>query len=126
MALTKGSWTVTTISSLANRVTGQATALKANFDKAGSDIKTYINNVLTVEIDALVATTETNANNYTDQVAANFVLGALSPNSVTNNMIATASKIGLLASLKTTEKSDIVSAINDIYQNGTDNPWGAL
>lgn len=55
MAVTKGAWVINTIQSLANKVVGQATALKVAFDKAGSDIKTYINSTLTVEIDALDA-----------------------------------------------------------------------
>jgi hypothetical protein len=42
MALTRPSFVVNTIQSLANKVKGQATALKGSFDKAASDIKTYV------------------------------------------------------------------------------------
>lgn len=55
MALQKGNWAVNTIQSLTNQVVGQATSLKVKFDKAALDIKTYINDTLTVEIDTLNA-----------------------------------------------------------------------
>ena len=56
MGLTKGSWVVNTIHSLADIVTNQATAIKTAFDKAAADIKTYINDTLTVEIEAQFTT----------------------------------------------------------------------
>ena len=55
MGLTKGAWVINTIQSLSNKVVGQATALKVAFDKAASDIKTYINSTLTAELDILDA-----------------------------------------------------------------------
>jgi len=55
MSLTKNATTINNIQTLANRTTGQATAVKVLHDKAGKDIKDYINDVLTVEIDTLDA-----------------------------------------------------------------------
>ena len=59
MALTKLTADVENISALDDRpndVDGlTATQLKALFDKAGKDIKTYINGTLTTQVDALVA-----------------------------------------------------------------------
>jgi hypothetical protein len=53
MALTKNTTTVTNIQTLADIVVEQATTVKALFDKSSSDIKTYINDVLTPEVDTL-------------------------------------------------------------------------
>lgn len=167
MALTKGAWAVNTIQSLANRVTGQAAALKTNFDKAGSDIKTYVNDTLTVEIDALdsqnakltgnqtiagiktftsspvvpAPTTdlqastkkyvddslvsaeayadqvEIDAKAYTDQVAADFELGILVDDGITNAKLGTDIKVGSLAALLTTAKTSVVGAVNELYNS---------
>jgi len=56
MALTKNNTKVTNIQELADIVVDQATTVKALFDKSNTDIKTYINDTLTVELDALDAT----------------------------------------------------------------------
>lgn len=61
-----------------------STELKNTFDKAGTDIKNYINNTLTEELDTKLTTTS--------------------------------SDIGTLTNLETTTKSDIVSAINELYE----------
>lgn len=50
MALTKLTTNVENVQTLADQVTGQASTTKQTFDKGGKDIKTYINDVLTVEI----------------------------------------------------------------------------
>jgi len=55
MALTKNNTKVTNIQELADIVVDQATTVKALFDKSNTDIKTYINDTLTVELDALDA-----------------------------------------------------------------------
>lgn len=53
MALTKMSTSVANVAGLADQVRGQASTVKATFDKAGTDIKTFINATLTAEVDAL-------------------------------------------------------------------------
>lgn len=60
MAITKLTVNVNNIQALSDRpneIDGlDAAELKARFDKAGSDIKTYINEVLTEEVDAAIRT----------------------------------------------------------------------
>lgn len=60
MALTKFLENVNNIQALSdkpNEIDGLTSAeLKAKFDKAGSDIKTYINDTLTEQIDTAIAT----------------------------------------------------------------------
>lgn len=55
MAVTKNTTTVNNIQTLSDEPTEQPTAIKILHDKAGKDIKDYINDVLTVEIDDLDA-----------------------------------------------------------------------
>lgn len=93
-------------------------------------LRDYINTTLIPIIDSLPTSldvlTLTNTTPYTptaqyhpatkayiDAVAAAFVLGALSPNSVLNSMLGTDVKVGSLALLSTTVKTDVVSAINE-------------
>jgi len=59
MSLTKCTIDTDVISNLADEPTLTATQLKAKFDKEADDLKTYINETLTTEIDSLVATTRT-------------------------------------------------------------------
>lgn len=54
MSLTKLNDNLNTIQSLPNKPTLEAEALKAEFDKSGNLIKTYINNTLTEEVEKLV------------------------------------------------------------------------
>ena len=54
---------------------------------------------------------------YVDGVAAGFVLGTLSDNSITNEKLGTDIKVGSLAALTTTEKSSAVGAINEVDAN---------
>ena len=60
MALTKMTQDVNNIQALSDRPNSidglTASELKAKYDKAGSDIKTYLNTVLTTEIDTALAT----------------------------------------------------------------------
>ena len=56
MALTKNNTKVTNIQELMDIVIDQSTTVKALFDKSNVDMKTYINDTLTVEIDAQFAT----------------------------------------------------------------------
>ena len=60
MALTKLTVNVNNIQALSNRpneIDGlTAEQLKAKYDKAGADIKTYLNEVLTAELDTAIAT----------------------------------------------------------------------
>ena len=60
MALTKFTANVNNIQSLSDRTNAidglTSSALKELFDKAGADIKTYINETLTEEVDAITAT----------------------------------------------------------------------
>lgn len=65
MALTKLTTNLNNIQALHDRpnVTDGLTAdeLKERFDKAGNDIKTYINNTLTAELDTEIASTYSSA-----------------------------------------------------------------
>lgn len=56
MALTKLTAVVNNIQALADRPTETAAQVKVLFDKAGTDIKTFLNDTLTVEADATFAT----------------------------------------------------------------------
>lgn len=56
MSLTKMTGSVTTHQGLPDQPTQTAAELKILFDKAAVDLKAYINDVLTVETDALAAT----------------------------------------------------------------------
>lgn len=62
MSLTKFNQDVNNHQSLPDKPAMTAQQLKILFDKAGVDIKAYINEVLTEEIDTLIATATTNVN----------------------------------------------------------------
>lgn len=131
MAFTKSTVATNNISALPNKPLITATALKQKFDQYGADDKTYTNGL----IDQLELTTPGSSgaenigsaqvsglagNTIWAQISAlwtvvqNIVIGTLPDNSVTNDKIATASKIGLLADLTTSVKTNIVAAINSI------------
>lgn len=59
MGFTRPSWATNTIQALANRVTGQAPAVKQAFDKTSSDIKTYLTNTFLPELEQSIAFPET-------------------------------------------------------------------
>lgn len=103
MALTKLTTDVNNIQKLADRPTETPTQIKAAFDKAGADIKEYINNTLTEEIDATFAT---------KQEVADIYAGGVADNSISNAKLAPDVKVGSLAELETTEKSSVVAAVN--------------
>ena len=56
MSLTKFSGATNNIRGLADKPTQSALQLKTLFDKTGDDLKTYINETLTTEIDAALGT----------------------------------------------------------------------
>lgn len=64
MSLTKFTGDVDNIQSLADQPTETASQLKALFDKAGADIKTFINNTLTSEVDTALGTKANSSNVY--------------------------------------------------------------
>ena len=55
MAFERMTEEVKNVSKLPNVITGQAASLKSTFDEAGSDLKTFINNFLTVLESAIAA-----------------------------------------------------------------------
>lgn len=77
--------------------------LKAKFDKAGSDIKDYINNTLIDELETLL---DGYSSSISDQQTA--------INTVTTTANTNASNIGTLSNLNTTTKTNLVSAINEV------------
>lgn len=77
--------------------------LKAKFDKAGSDIKDYINNTLIDELETIL---DGYSSSISDQQTA--------INTVTTTANTNASNIGQLASLNTSVKTNLVSAINEV------------
>lgn len=77
--------------------------LKAKFDKAGSDIKDYINNTLIDELETIL---DGYSSSISDQQTA--------INTVTTTANTNASNIGTLSSLNTSTKTDLVSAINEV------------
>lgn len=56
MSLSKFSESTNNVSALPDKPTLTASQLKATFDKVGGDLKTYINNTLTTELDTVLAT----------------------------------------------------------------------
>lgn len=103
MALTKLSADVNNIQNLADRPTETPAQIKAAFDKAGADIKEYINNTLTEEADSTFAT---------KQEVADIYAGGVADNSISNAKLATDVKVGSLATLNTTDKTSVVAAVN--------------
>lgn len=77
--------------------------LKAKFDKAGSDIKDYINNTLIDELETIL---DGYSSSISDQQTA--------INTVTTTANTNASNIGTLSSLNTSTKTNLVSAINEV------------
>ncbi len=64
-----------------------ADELKASFDRAGLTIQAYINNVLLPGIASQETELAKGTKEYADELAAGFVMGQLSPGSVTNVML---------------------------------------
>lgn len=111
------------ISALSDTPSETSTQLKAKFDEAAGIIKTYLNGTLISELEAQGASAKVGA--VVGGVASNLQAfinavetagtGNLPPaGSVTNSMMATDVKIGSLASLTTSNKSSVQSAINEL------------
>lgn len=81
MALTKLTENLNNVQSLANKPPLEAEELKAEFDKAGNSIKTYINEILTEEIEALINRTVESAKIIVENVlTSESAVNALSAN----------------------------------------------
>lgn len=68
MSLTKFNESVTNHQSLPDKPTQSSTDLKILFDKVGVDIKNYLNQTLTEELDSIISEFQTNINNMLDSV----------------------------------------------------------
>jgi len=103
MGLTKFNVDTNNIQGLANKPTQSASQLKALFDKAGVDIKNYLNQILTEEIDSKISEFQTKINDNT---------------SLINNMLNTVYPVGsIYMSVNNTNPSTIFG--------GTWVSWGA-
>lgn len=69
MSLTKFNGATNNIRGLADKPTQSALQLKTLFDKTGDDLKTYINETLTTEIDAELGTKANSSSVYTKEQA---------------------------------------------------------
>lgn len=109
MGLTKLGANLNNIQALSdkpNETDGLTSAqLKEKFDKAGNDIKSYINNTLTSEIDTSLSTVS---------------------GSVTTLNTTLSGKIGTLSNLNTTAQNNLVAAINEVNTKVTDTGWQNL
>ena len=121
MAFTKLTATVANVAALDDLPTGSAAATKAVFDKAGTDIKAFINDTLIAELEATAAAAKIGCTGGTANLQAfiNAVEAAGSGTTpgvgvVTDAMMATDVKIGSLASLTTTAKTSIQAAKNEL------------
>jgi endo-1,4-beta-mannosidase len=104
MAITKFLTSVANVQSLADQPTQTAEQLKVVFDKAGTDIASYINTTLTAEVDSVVGALPTNSTvltrtntdvytpttnyhpstkKYVDDTAAGVVLGQIPDGTIT-------------------------------------------
>lgn len=136
MAFTKNTDDLNIIQALAdlpNDTDGLTPAqLKAKFDEAVNLLKTYLNDTLIAELESTtdgssgadrIGATALNAFSgetvqaileYLKTQVDGVVLGEIPDNSLTNAKLGTDIKIGSLATLTTTEKSNVVGAINEI------------
>ena len=121
MALTELTATVANVAALADLPTGSAAATKAVFDKAGTDIKTFINDTLLAELQSSSASANLGCSGAHTKIQ-DFINAVESAGSgttpgagiVTDAMMATDVKIGSLAALNTSIKTSITAAINEI------------
>lgn len=103
MSLTKFNESVTNHQSLPDKPTLSSAELKALWDKAGVDIKNYLNQILTEEIDSKISEFQTEINNNTSSI---------------NNMLNTVYPVGsIYMSINNTNPSTIFG--------GTWVSWGA-
>ena len=77
MSLTKFNESVTNHQSLPDKPTQSSTELKILFDKAGVDIKNYLNQILTEELDSKISEFQTNI--YNNTLSINNMLNSVYP-----------------------------------------------
>lgn len=131
MAFTRITDPTNNIASLANQPVEAPATLKQKFDQIGEDLKDYVNNTLLTELESstlgsdgaksvglkLSQITATNVNGAVLELynaITGIVLGQIPDNSLTNLKLGTDVKVGSLALLSTTVKTDVVSAINEV------------
>jgi hypothetical protein len=121
MAFTQLTANVANVAALDDQPTTSAAATKAVFDKAGTDIKTFINDTLIAELEATAAAAKigctggtANLQAFIDAVEAAGSGTTPGAGVVTDAMMATDVKIGSLAALTTTAKTSIQAAINEL------------
>jgi len=129
--LTQSTVATNNIQNQPDQVKDQAAALKLAFDQYGIDSKQYNNVTLLPELqsetlDASGAhaiglnTTSSSSDNVGDQIELILQAGSgtIPPDgTITNAKLATDVKVGSLALLDTTDKTDVVSAINEDVNN---------
>lgn len=128
MAFTKVTDPTNNISNLANQPVESPSVLKQKFDEIGQDLKTYINNTLTVELESITdgdsgldnigmtpiaGLSATNPQEALEEITARTPIN-IADNSITNLKLVADVKVGSLASLTTTNKSSTTAAINEI------------
>jgi microcystin-dependent protein len=121
MAFTQLTANVANVAALDDQPTTSAAATKAVFDKAGTDIKTFINDSLIAELEATAGAAKIGCTGATATLQA-FIDAVEAAGSgttpgagvVTDAMMATDVKIGSLAALTTTAKTSIQAAINEL------------
>jgi hypothetical protein len=127
MAFTKVTDATNNIASLANKPVEAPATLKQKFDQIGEDLKDYINNTLTEELEATTAAANLGQDlgggyGATVQSALDTIVaagsGTIPPDgTISNSKLATDVKVGSLATLTTTEKGSVVGALNEIDAN---------
>lgn len=118
------------------QVKGQASLVQQTFDKGTLDQKTYNNSTLLTELQSETPNdsgahaigfgstqgdiTSNNVGDALDEIvtiAKDAQGGTILPNSIGNDKLETDVKVGSLATLNTTEKSNVVGAINEVNAN---------
>jgi hypothetical protein len=125
--ITKLTTDLNNIQALPDVIIGQAVSLKATFDESGNEIKTYVNTVLTEELNGSDGANKiglTNPNLASDnvgdgveevrQIAVQAQGGTILPNSITNEQLSADVKVGSLGSLTTTDKTSVTASINEL------------
>ncbi len=109
VTLTPCSADVTVIQGLSDRPNENdnltSSQLKAKFDKAGSDIKTYLNSTLINQVESAFSDVDTAMTTLDSNLSG---------------------KIGTLSNLNTTSKTNLVSAVNEVNTKLDDTGWQNL
>ena len=114
------------LSDLPNDTDGlTASQLKAKFDEAITNMKTYLNSTLIAELEATGGADKVGVVSAYGSYLQDFIdtvesagSGSIPPNgTVSNDSLATDVKVGSLASLTSTEKASVVGAINEVISN---------